>query len=235
MLEQLAEITENAPKDPQSPGAIFYLNEYFKQNSLSPVSVNPRRESNLDASQRSSRENSRPVSVVSNINAKLVSMVGLRSVLHPEEERSQSIDSGEAPSLSDLDGDILIRHLGMIEQKMFKEIPINEFFNQCWAERTALKAPNLQKLIQWFNYVALGIASEVVRLESIKDRVSLLKNLIATAHSCLMIANYNTCFEIVAGLNMASVSRLKKTWAALPKKSADSWEVLNTIVSNESI
>jgi hypothetical protein len=50
----------------------------------------------------------------------------------------------------------------------------------------------------------------------------------------LRYSNYNTCFEIVAGLNMAAISRLKHTWKALPKKYADTWEYLNQIVSNES-
>jgi son of sevenless-like protein len=134
----------------------------------------------------------------------------------------------------DLDGQLFWHQLGMTEQGLFKSIKLNEFYNQGWTYKTSPKCKNLIKLISWFNLVASGMATEILRHEDVKIRVEVMKKLISMAEECLKSSNYNTCFEIVAGLNMAAISRLKNTWKALPKKSLDIWERLNQIVSNES-
>jgi hypothetical protein len=139
------------------------------------------------------------------------------------------------PTILDLDGKLFWNHLGMIEQVLFKNIKLNEFYNQGWTYKTSPKCKNLLKLIRWFNLVASGMATEILRHEDVKIRVDVMKKLITMAEECLKSSNYNTCFEIVAGLNMAAISRLKNTWKALPKKSLDTWERLNQIVSNKSI
>jgi hypothetical protein len=139
------------------------------------------------------------------------------------------------PSILDLDGQSFWHHLSITEQCLFKRIRLNEFYNQGWNDKTSAKCKNLLKLIRWFNLVASGMATEILRHEDVKIRVEVMKKLISMADECLKSSNYNTCFEIVAGLNMAAISRLKNTWKALPKKSLDTWERLNQIVSNESI
>jgi hypothetical protein len=160
-------------------------------------------------------------------------MVGLRSVLYPQERCNETADSG-TPSILELDHELLGQQLGLIEQKLFKEIPIHEFFCQGWTDKINRRSPSLQKLIAWFNSVATGMATEVVRQGDLKMRISVVKKLIIMAEGSLKYSNYNTCFEIVAGLNMAAISRLKLTWKGVPKKYLDTWEYLNQIVSNES-
>jgi son of sevenless-like protein len=140
-----------------------------------------------------------------------------------------------ANTILDLDGQLFGRVLAIKEQGLFKSIKLSEFYCQGWNDKKSTKCKNLQKLIAWFNQVAAGMATEILRHEDVSVRVDVIKKLIAMAEECLHKFNYNTCFEIVAGLNMASISRLKKTWKALPKKSMESWESLNRIVSNESI
>ncbi|RKP04316.1 hypothetical protein CXG81DRAFT_8459 [Caulochytrium protostelioides] len=67
----------------------------------------------------------------------------------------------------------------------------------------------------------------------IKRRVTLLKRLIYVAHLCQQANNYNSVFEIVAGLNLGAVARLKRTWKMLPKKYWDVWIRLDKFVSAE--
>jgi hypothetical protein len=168
--------------------------------------------------------------------AKTGAIVGLRSILYPDEKiiKSSNEPGSDMPTILELDGELLGQQLGLIEQKLFKGIPLHEFFCQGWNDKVNQKSPSLQKLISWFNNVAIGCASEVVRQKDIKTRVLVLKKLITSAQTCLTYSNYNTCFEIVAGLNMAAISRLKLTWKALPKKYLDTWVYLNQIVSNAS-
>ena len=49
-------------------------------------------------------------------------------------------------------------------------------------------------------------------------RVAVIKFFITVARYCASWNNYNTVFEIVSGLNVPSVYRLKKTWSNLPAK-----------------
>lgn len=150
-------------------------------------------------------------------------------------------------NIGDFDPDEIGTQLTLLEQQQFAGIPIFEFYNQKfslffihltkrWNSKTnkELLAPNLVLFIQWFNHVASSFASEVVKQLKLKKRVSTLKRIIYIAHFCLKNQNYNTCFEIVAGLNSTAIQRLKQTWKALPKKYLDVWDIVNNVVSNES-
>ncbi|KAI9202628.1 ras guanine nucleotide exchange factor domain-containing protein [Polychytrium aggregatum] len=128
----------------------------------------------------------------------------------------------------------LAAQITLIEHRNFTSIKMHEFHHQAWTSKLKTKlAPNLVNFIDFFNRIAYGVASELVSEPKIKTRVTLLKRWIFVAHQCLKLRNYNTVFEIVAGLNMGCVSRLKKTWKALSKKYWDVWEMLNHVVSNE--
>ena len=137
-------------------------------------------------------------------------------------------------SILELDPSDLGQQLTIIEQKLFRNIQLHEFYCQAWTDKsTTSKSPNIVRVVNWFNHIALGVASQVINHENIKNRVSVLKKFIITAHNCLGWCNFNTCFEIVAGLNLGPVSRLKQTWKLLPKKYHEVWKVLNQFVSNE--
>ncbi|KXS20307.1 ras GEF [Gonapodya prolifera JEL478] len=139
--------------------------------------------------------------------------------------------------LADMDPEDVAKQLCLIEQRTFFQIRVEELIAQRWNEKDkdkrAVEAPNLVELIAWFNHIAYGFASEVCRTQKLKRRVSLLKRLIFCAHNCVKFNNYNSAFEIVAGLNLSSVTRMQKTWAALPKKYTDVWASLNKLISNE--
>ncbi|KAL3895111.1 MAG: hypothetical protein SGCHY_004893, partial [Lobulomycetales sp.] len=100
-------------------------------------------------------------------------LVGLRSLLYTNEHPHHSYtESGTTlPSIMDLEGDILGQQLAVIEQKLFKSIPLHDFFCQNWNDKTNPKSLGLKKLINWFNHVARGVACEVVRQEDTKLRV----------------------------------------------------------------
>ncbi|KAJ3238683.1 hypothetical protein HDU78_003363 [Chytriomyces hyalinus] len=143
--------------------------------------------------------------------------------------------------LSELDPTSVAKQLTLLEHNHFRKIKIDEFFMQSWSKKkdggvgvNAASKSRLVTFINWFNRVAYGIATEVVKLTVLKERVVMLKRLIFVAEICVKWNNFNTAFEIVAGLNLGPVSRLAKTWKALPAKYMDAWNKLNRIVSSES-
>ena len=136
-----------------------------------------------------------------------------------------------------LDPDKVADELTLVEFNLFKSIHISEVFNQSWSHKDTLQrhriAPNLLNFISSFNKIAYGVATQVVLQKKLSDRVEVIKHCIRIAMRCMKLQNFNTCFEIVAGLNLGSVSRLKETWKAVPKKHMDAWLMLSGLVNSE--
>ncbi|KAI8815016.1 ras guanine nucleotide exchange factor domain-containing protein [Cladochytrium replicatum] len=146
------------------------------------------------------------------------------------------LTSGPTPSIAaELEPDFLARQLTIVDQTHFHRVELCELFCQNWNDKTHgnMLAPNLIALIKWFNRASYGVASEVVREHRIRNRVTILKRWIYIAHLCVGWNNFSTVFQIVAGLNVGAVARLKKTWKALPKKYWDVWTILNHLASSE--
>jgi son of sevenless-like protein len=89
-------------------------------------------------------------------------------------------------------------------------------------------SPPVQDIINRFNNVSYWVAHEIVTTPNLKKRISLVKHYISVAEHCKLIGNFNTLLEIIAGLNMSPVQRLKRTWLKLhrSKKTFDSLEAL---------
>ncbi|KAJ3182085.1 Ras protein-specific guanine nucleotide-releasing factor [Geranomyces variabilis] len=140
-----------------------------------------------------------------------------------------------SPITAEFDPDTLAHQLTLLEHNTFKSIQPRELFHQAWnaADKHA-RSPHLTLLIAWFNRIAYGVATQVVSQQDFKTRVTLVKRFIHVAHMCYAWGNFNTVFEIVAGLNVGPVTRLKRTWKALPKKYWDVWNQLNAVVSSEN-
>ncbi|KAJ3153322.1 hypothetical protein HDU86_005279 [Geranomyces michiganensis] len=140
-----------------------------------------------------------------------------------------------SPNTAEFDPDTLAHQLTLLEHQTFKSIQPRELFHQAWnaADKHA-RSPHLTLLIAWFNRIAYGVATQVVTQQDFKTRVTLLKRFIHVAHMCYAWGNFNTVFEIVAGLNVGPVTRLKRTWKALPKKYGEVWNQLNAVVSSEN-
>ena len=59
----------------------------------------------------------------------------------------------------------------------------------------------------------------------------ILKRFIHIAQLCYEWKNFNTCLEIVGGLSMTSVQRLRKTWKNLPSKYEPMWKQLQKLMA----
>ncbi|KAJ3048112.1 RasGEF [Rhizophlyctis rosea] len=137
-------------------------------------------------------------------------------------------------ALTDIDPATLATQFTLLEHCQFLRINPRELYHQSWNSSTrSLTSPHLTTLIGWFNRVAYGIATEVVSAPSVKERVTQIKRFVFVAQECFKKGNFNSVFEIVAGLNLGAVARLKRTWRALPKKYWEVWEQLNVLVSSE--
>lgn len=63
----------------------------------------------------------------------------------------------------------------------------------------------------------MGSNGNFKKREKLDQRCDILKHFIKMADQCRELKNFNACYGILAALNLASVARLKMTWAKLSK------------------
>ncbi|EFA85873.1 Ras guanine nucleotide exchange factor [Heterostelium album PN500] len=123
------------------------------------------------------------------------------------------------PNFIDLDTTEIARQLTLIESELYRKIESKECLGQSWNKQNKDElAPNIVAFIRRFNAVSNWVATEIVRTEKLKERVSVVKRFIIIAQKCRDIGNFNGCMEILSGLQNASVYRLSKTWEKIESK-----------------
>jgi len=96
----------------------------------------------------------------------------------------------------------------------------NKISRYCWFLIPSLPKikQNIQCQIIQTKTKQSWVATEVCMAGNMRTRVAVIKYFVTVARYCASWNNYNTVFEIVSGLNLPSVYRLKKSWEALPSK-----------------
>jgi len=95
-------------------------------------------------------------------------------------------------------------------------------------------SPTLQKYIDYFNVMTSWVGTEILFAPTVDQRVITIKRFIQIAKKCYTLNNFNTAFEIVAGLQMVYISRLTETWKFVDKKKRSELEHLTKIFSPQS-
>jgi len=85
-------------------------------------------------------------------------------------------------------------------------------------------------MIQFFNDISQWVASEILTKPA--SGVATIKRFVSMAWQCYSRSNFNGIMEILAGLNMWPVQRLKKIWAAVPSKYISKLKRLESLMEN---
>ncbi|KAL7751136.1 hypothetical protein RI367_003340 [Sorochytrium milnesiophthora] len=127
----------------------------------------------------------------------------------------------------DLDPLEIARQLTLIEFNMYSQIVYTEFIDKAWTPQdkspaAALeadqRAPNIRGMIAVSNKITTWVCESILSDEDPKKRCSLVKHYIYIADKCRQLNNFNTMFSIMAALNSAAITRLKRTWEMLSSK-----------------
>jgi len=114
----------------------------------------------------------------------------------------------------------------------FVGIPATEFIHRTWVKQP--EKSKVARMVDEFNKVSFWVASEILSKEDLSQRVSVLEAFISTAEKLFSINNFHSAMEILCGLNMAAVQRLKITWRELSASFEDMFERMNASCSPES-
>lgn len=124
--------------------------------------------------------------------------------------------------------------LTLIERNMFRAIREREFLNLNWKKEDQKRnSRHIVKMVERFNKVSYWVATRIVREVDLKRRTSLLKRFIILAEKCSELNNYNTLMEVLAGLNLHPVQRLKATWRGLSEKYMELMKNLEHLMENK--
>lgn len=132
-------------------------------------------------------------------------------------------------SLSSTD---LARELCIIASKLFRKIKPSELL--AWrSKQTAENSPNIVKMIEHFNRVAMWAATCVVNTSRLKQRVKVLTKLISIMKQLKKLQNFDTLLAILSGLESSATFRLKHTFNSLNAKSQSTLERLRVLMSHD--
>eukprot|EP01104_Vermistella_antarctica_P010604 TRINITY_DN2841_c0_g2_i1.p1 TRINITY_DN2841_c0_g2~~TRINITY_DN2841_c0_g2_i1.p1 ORF type:complete len:656 (-),score=140.63 TRINITY_DN2841_c0_g2_i1:268-2235(-) len=119
--------------------------------------------------------------------------------------------------------------LTMMEYELFAKVSPMEFVQRTWSRD--IQNSKAHALVERFNRVSFWVASEIVTCRVLSQRTQILDAIVQTASRCLEMNNFNSLQEILAGLNLAAVQRLKKTWEGLSEASMELFQMVDKFMT----
>lgn len=127
------------------------------------------------------------------------------------------------------------RQLTCLEFALFEQLQPKELLRLAWAKKDKeMCAPNVLALIHHFNTVSNWVASCVLARAGLEERVEAYTHMVDLGYACFELGNFNAMQEVVAGLELSAVHRLRRTKEALPAKQVGKLETLATLCSTDA-
>ncbi|EGF99895.1 uncharacterized protein MELLADRAFT_75860 [Melampsora larici-populina 98AG31] len=130
----------------------------------------------------------------------------------------------------DIDPLELARQLTLLESNLFRQIAVPECLAKVWQNKE-VDMSNLTRLIDMNNSVTHWVGKTILDQSETKKRANVIKHFIATAERCHQLRNFSTVIQIVAGLTMTPVFRLRSTWEKISQKNLSVLSDLGTLMS----
>ncbi|KAH3762489.1 Ras guanine nucleotide exchange factor [Pelomyxa schiedti] len=122
-------------------------------------------------------------------------------------------------------------HITCVTGEIYRRIQVKEFAHQGWMRPTRqTDCPHITIMLNTSNAISYWVCRYVLSKSTIDQRVSALAKVIDLADNLLKINNVFSSMAVVAGVNLVSLRRLKKTLAKLPKKSQKRMEYLFNLI-----
>ena len=147
----------------------------------------------------------------------------------------------------------MARQLTLMEHSLLRAIEAKEYMKQAWVKRGKERnAPHLLALIEFFNHVSGVIVKAVLDppgceggsedegeasgsdADTVTRRARMIEYFVAMASEFVALNNFNGIMEVLSALHSASISRLKRTWAAVDPKVIAEFESISAIMSTTS-
>jgi hypothetical protein len=147
-------------------------------------------------------------------------------------EKVEILDEGLCLSdlFLELPAQQIAEQLSLIDFEIYKGIEVIELLNQSW-NKNSLKhrAPNVIQMINRSTRMSHWVALMILSQDDLTIRAKMVEKIIDIAQALRNLNNFNTLMGFIAGLNMASIHRLKKTYKKVaPAKLDVKWPCYTT-------
>eukprot|EP01105_Mastigella_eilhardi_P022006 TRINITY_DN5389_c0_g1_i3.p1 TRINITY_DN5389_c0_g1~~TRINITY_DN5389_c0_g1_i3.p1 ORF type:complete len:630 (-),score=138.42 TRINITY_DN5389_c0_g1_i3:150-2039(-) len=123
--------------------------------------------------------------------------------------------------LSDMHPVEFARQLALLEADLLGRLTPLELSHKAFEhkdlEQRRLLAGHVLDFAEHFNRMVAFCCYEVVTTNNFRQRVSTIRRFIQIAGICRQLNNFNAAMEITLALQVGCVSRLRRTWACVPK------------------
>lgn len=128
----------------------------------------------------------------------------------------------------------IARQITLIDYEFFKSIQPKECLNNAWNKNNRdSKAPNIAKMINFFNTFSNWMATIILQTEDLEERIEILEKFIEVAGELYELNNYNGVFAVCSGLCLSSVFRLKGTWNGIQEVYKQKYQKLHRLISRD--
>jgi son of sevenless-like protein len=121
------------------------------------------------------------------------------------------------------------RQMTLIEVELLENIEVVDFL---YASKDSSKAGPVKGLTSRFNKTSSWIATEMILKPTPLERAQRIEFFISLGQSALVLKNFNLLMSVLAGLNYASVQRLKKSWKLVSPKLLQTLQALEALMSS---
>lgn len=136
--------------------------------------------------------------------------------------------------LADIHPDEVARQVTLYQHAIYRSIRASEMLNLAWSKpKYRHRAPNLLKMIAFFNRLSSWAKHEIMQYAALANRVRAMTYLIKLAEQFLRLNNFDGTMAIHAALNSASVHRLKHTTSRIPSQVMEKRNHISTVLSRE--
>lgn len=139
--------------------------------------------------------------------------------------QKSSILKGE---YTDRDISAVAHDLKKMGMNFFSKIPPEELSRQKWTKDKA-SATHIIDFINEFNNISAFIVHEILSINSKHERAHFISFMIQVAQKSNAIYDQNSCFAVIAGLNMQFIGRLKQSWSLVSEENRKLFDELNEL------
>ncbi|RFU80632.1 guanine nucleotide exchange factor [Trichoderma arundinaceum] len=143
----------------------------------------------------------------------------------------QSFKTGStSPTILDFEPLELARQLTIRQMNIFCSILPQELLASQWMKKGGANAPNVKAMSSLSTDLSNMVAETILHHTELKKRAAIIKQWIKIAQQFLELHNYDGLMAIICTLNSSTITRLRKTWDAIPQKRRDALRSLQEIV-----
>jgi len=136
-------------------------------------------------------------------------------------------------TLLDLDELEIARQLSISEHHIYAEIQPVELQELAWSKYKDL-APRLLDMIAQFNTFSNAVSSLIVTCPKLKLRKKMVEKFVRIAENLLEMNSFNMVMAIFSGFQNAATHRLSHTFGNVSKKTQESIERINELLSSKN-